>query len=369
MSQYLRRVEEAIRTDRDPYRRAESRALRAQYMARLSRFAEAQGEIDALRQDFGSGQSGRVTCLVMIAEGVLHHYQSFSAVATDRLSRALFLGQAMRDGEVIALAAAWKGFLDFEYSRFESMARTLALAIDSWPPQEHTAKTRVFLVLMLAEMVLGKSEAAQLCFRQAHHHAVADGDQASIDALVFDRASFALSRQRLDWALGQGNPDWIARTRLELESSRNLNKLVSIQTLAEHVVFGLARTDLMLGEFAKAATALEAYVGSKSFRAGHLNDSALRAELAYCHCMAGERARAQHFAALIDIEALRTLDPDERVVLSKMLLALEQAGLDIPGAPSVSEFARDASSDHQEFERRLGEALALLRPRLPESAF
>jgi hypothetical protein len=367
VSQYLQRIEDKIRVERDPYRQAECRALRALYLARLSRFPEAQDGIDELRQDFGVGQSGRVTCLVMIAEGVKQHYESFSAAATDRLSRALFLGQAMRDGEVIALAAAWKGFLDFEYSRFESMARTLALATDSWEPEQHAAKTRVFLVLMLAAMVLGRAEAAQTCFKKAHHHAVADGDQASIDALVFDRASFALSRQRLEWALGKDNAEWVARTRLELESSGNLNKLVNIQTLAEHVTFGLARADWMLGEFSKAAAALEGFVGGKSFRSGHLNDSALRTELAYCHLMAGDKARAQFFAALIDIDELRALDPDERVVLSKMLLALEQAGLDVIGSVSLAEFVQDASSDHQEFEHRLGQALALLQARLPES--
>ncbi len=368
MSQYLKRIEDTIRAERDPYKQAECRALRALYLARLSRFTEAQDGIDGVRQDFGTGQSGRVTCLVMIAEGIKHHYESFSAVATDRLSRALFLGQAMRDGEVIALAAAWKGFLDFEYSRFESMARTLALACDSWEPEHHTAKTRVFLVLMLATMVLGRAEAAQTYFKKAHHHAVADGDQASIEAIVFDRAAFALSRQRLEWALGHDNPDWTAKTRLELESSGNLNKLVNIQTLADHVTFCLARADWMLGEFAKAATALESFVGGKSFRSGHLNDSALRTELAYCHLMAGDKARAQFFAALIDIDELRALDPDERVVLSRMLLALEQAGLEVLGSAFLAEFVQGASSDHQEFERRLGSALAQLQSRLPESA-
>jgi hypothetical protein len=367
MSQYLRRIEDAIRADPDPYRRAESRALRALYLARLSRFTETQDEIDALRQDFGGGQCGRVTCLVMIAEGVKHHYQSFSPVAIDRLNRALFLGQAMRDSEVIALAAAWKGFLDFEYSRFDSTARTLALAIDSWSPGQHTAKTRVFLVLMLAAMVLGKAEATQTYFKKAHHHAVADGDQASIDALVFDRAVFSLSRQRVEWALGKDDPDGIARTRLELESSGNLTKLMNIETMADHVVLGRARADWMLGEFAAAASALEDFVGSKSFRPGQLNDSALRAELAYCHLLAGNTTRAQSCAASIDIDDLRALDPDERLVLSKMLLALEQAGLEFPGAMHRADFARDASNDHQQFERQLGEALAQLQARLPES--
>lgn len=367
MSLYLRRIEDAIHAEPEPFRQAEFRALRALYLARVSRFAEAQDEIDGLRQRFGSGQSGRVTCLLMIAEGVKAHYESFAPTATDRLSRSLFLAQAMRDNEVMALAAAWKGFLDFEYSRFESMARTLLLSADSWSENEHTAKARVFLVLMLCSLVLGRFDAAQIAFKKAHLHAVADGDQASIEALVFDRAAFTLSRQRLEWAMGREDLAWAARTKLELESSSNLNKLVNIYTMADHVVFGLARTDLMLGEFARAAAALEGFVGSKSFPASHLNDSALRTELAYCHLMAGDRARAQSFATLIDLDELRALDPDERVVMTRMLLALDAAGLAVLGATSLADFARDAASDHAEFERRLGEAVAQLQSRLPES--
>lgn len=367
MSQYLKRIEDAIRQEPDPFRRAELRSRRALYLARVSRFGEAQGEIDSLRQDFGNGQSGRVTCLLMIAEGVKAHYESFAAVASDRLGRALFLGQAMRDNEVVAMAAAWKGFLDFEYSRFESMARSLMLSADSWSPEEHTSKTRVFLMLMVASLVLGRVEAAQRYFKVAHSHAIADGDQASIEALVFDKAAHSLSRQRVEWATGVVNPEWAARTKLDLESSKNLNRLVNIDTMVDHVHLALARTEWLIGEFSGAAIALERFVGSKSFPSSHLNDSALRTELAYCHLMSGDHSRAHSFATLIDLDELRALDPDERVVLTKMLLALDGAGLPVLGAATLADFARDAAHDHAEFERRLGEAMALVQSRLPES--
>jgi len=367
MSQYLVRTDRAIHAESDPFRTAELRALRALYLVRASRFQEAQEEIDDIRREFGNGQSGRVTCFLMIAEGVKQHYQSFGAAATDRLSRSLILGQAMRDTEVVALAAAWKGFLDFEYSRFESMSRTLALSGDSWGPDDHTARTRVYLVLMISALVLGELEAAQRYFKCAHYYAVLDGDQASIEALLFDRAAFGLSRQRLEWARGQEDAERLKRIKLELESARNLNQMININILVDHVPLNLARSDLMLGDFAKAASELETFIGIRSFPSSHLNDSALRTELAFCQMMAGDLQRAQGFATLIDVDELSTLDPDERLVLSKMLLALQSREFQVLGAASLADFALRAATELEAYEARLREAVSTLRARLPET--
>ena len=124
MSKLLKSLEDRIAVESSEYVRAELRAKRAACLARIGDFDEARKEIASIRETFGDGRSGRVTVLVMIAEGLVLHFESLSGLAIDRVMRALMLAQAGRDQELIALTSAWKAYFDFERSDFETAARS-----------------------------------------------------------------------------------------------------------------------------------------------------------------------------------------------------------------------------------------------------
>ncbi len=353
MSQLLFRIDAQLAVVTDPYVAAELTSQKAAYLARVGRFAEARLLIGDVRTVFSDGRSGRVTCLLMVAEAMLLHFESISDAAQDRLARALLIAQGIRDPEMICLTAVWKAFVDFEFSRFESMRRALEIARTSASEADHGPQARYALIMMLGAQLLGRREQGRVWFGSAHRHAIAAGDQASIDALIFNQAAFGLARQRINWCRGAVDQDWLNQSRSELGSARNLESMVGISSLVEHVDLALARADTARGEFAAAIDALEAIRSSQAFAAKHSNSSALSLEIGYCYFKLGQSGLARTLVSGLDEGLLDQLDPDERVVLLTMWVSLAEAGLAGVEEGRIRDRLLEATSDYAEYESRL----------------
>jgi hypothetical protein len=353
MSQYLNRIDASLGATNDPFVQGELRSRKAAYLARVGRFDEAKSLIAETRVEFSDGRSGRVTCLLMVAEGAVLHYEQFSEVALDRIARALLLAQAMRDPEIIAVTAAWKAYLDFELSRFESMRLALKLSLESAGESDHTALTRCALLKSLGAEFLGLRDAAKSWFKVAHRHAIADGDQASIDALIFNKAAFALARQRLEWARGRLDVGLLPALKTELQSAKNLCQMVGITSFAGHIELSIARLVVLQGDYVAARDIYSSLHEPSGFKPQQASESAIRIETAYCHFGLGQHELARAAAADIDVRQLKGLDPDEQVValmMWKHLVASFGTAEDLEHAQSLLE---QANEDYERYESRI----------------
>lgn len=362
MSQLLRALDMALAKSRDPFLSAELQARKAAYLARFEEFDEAKRLVAEVRAVFNDGRSGRVTCLLQTAEALILYYESFSEQALDKLSRALLLSQAMREADIMATAAVWKAYLEFELSKFESMARSLIIARDAAEPSDHQVQCRLQMVLMHCAILLGNKQQAQALFHKAHHHAVAAGDRASIEALLFNRAVLGFARQRVEWCFGREDASELKFLKGELNSAKNMQQLIGIIRMQVQGDLDLARLLTVQGEFQQAAASLTKLRDSNGITFRHSNSWLLALEIKYCEWKSGVPQDAQTPLEPLDAQGLDGLDPDERLAAFFMLEQLAAAGLVAQPLAEVQAWHEEARRDVQAYEARMQAAVAPLLP-------
>ena len=353
MSQLLDRIASRLLTERDESVRAELLATRAAYLGRIGLSEDALEVIRAIRQTFNDGRSGRVTCSVLVAEGVIQYHAFNSHSASDKFARALLLAEALKMPDLVGICAAWKAFIDFDLSRFESMQRSLLLIRDLGLEQHHAVQSRVAVTLMTAAILLGRTAAAKKWFHHGHHHAVSDGDLACIDGLLFNRAVFGLARQRVAWALTTFDPQACATIRAELQSARNLQSMAGITTMRGHIDLCTARLDLLEGKPGEATDALERIDGVHQFAGKHLNSTALAIDRLFALSAASRDVNVPAEIGMLDLTALDTLDPDEGLVAMTMLAQLGARYSGLVDTAPLNCGLQDARVDYEKYESQL----------------
>ncbi len=338
MSPLLNRLEAEIRTELDPVQRGKLLARRGGYLARIGRFDDARQQVVDLRREFADARSGAVTSWIMLAEALIHHFENLDVQALDRMARAQLLSLATGDGELAAMSSAWKAHFEFERSRFDAMAQSLQLALTHAGANDHAARSRLAMVLCNAFFLCGERQSAQAWFLSCREHALKEGDQASIEALLYNRAAFSLAWLRSQQCLDQPLGDTLAQVRSELNSARNLQALTGVQALANVVPLCEARASMLEGHYDAAIGQLEALRQSTPFGPYNFNPCLLQLEVAWCRLCAG-RLRPQDAGTAFDwAPDLEVLDLDEQLAAAWMIQQAQRAGG--PGAALDAASAR-----------------------------
>lgn len=324
MSQLLLRIDSALLVEADPQRKAVLLAQKACYWARVGKFNEAKELIDLVRQSFGDGRSGKVTVLVMLAEALRLHFEQLGTGARDRVVRAQFLSQAMKDAELIGLTSAWMGFLNFEASKFDAAARDLQTALDSAASTDHSTHSRCAVVLFNAFAFCGNKDAAQRWFLSGRDHALKEGDQATIDALLHSRAAFGVAWLRAQRCKTEIELESLKLARSEINSARNLQLLTQVTAHSSFIDLADARLHVLESKYVEAALKLRAIREAGPFPAGHFSKRLVDTEIAFCLANAGQIEEAIETIGLSDSVSLDGLDVDDRLVAVWMLRELSR---------------------------------------------
>jgi tetratricopeptide (TPR) repeat protein len=312
------RLAEEISVEVDSERRAELLARYAAHIARIGRFEEAAKTLSELRKVFADGRSGRVTVWMMLSEGLVHLFQEESKQALDRIMRAQVLGSAMKYPAIVALASAWKAHIEQSQSEFPKMASSLKTALDNASDADHDSHTRIALVLFNSFMICGNRTQAQKWFMRAHDRAVKNGDQASIEALIYNRATLGIADLRAEVCLQDVAPDSLSIARSEMESVRNLQPMLTGTIFPHYVELWLARLLVLEGQYAKA---IERFNNARTLAplSEHSVDTNFTdLEVAFCLCSAGDPDAALLAVSKIEKNLLAQLHVDDRLVAAWM---------------------------------------------------
>ena len=357
MSQLLERLQRELAQLDDPVAAAETRARIAANLARLGRFDAARKAIDELRQIFGAGQSGRATVWIMLAEGLIQHYEDLSPTAIDRITRAQVLGVAMGYSTVIALASAWKAHIEFETSNFSAMIGSLSLATQNVGEAEHDAQTRLAIVLSNSFMICGDRVQGQKWFMRGREHAVKNGDQASIEALLYNRVAFTLAWFRV-LNCGSGiTAEELKRLRLEIDSARNLQDLTRITALANHVKLLDARLMILEGRYEDAIFALGAIRTQLPFAQHNFDQLFIDLEIFFCRIQMDESATPGSSLDILVDRRLGDLDIDERIVAAWMRFRIAEVRTDMVDMDVARRQLSGLMTKYQTERAALGAAL------------
>ncbi len=360
MTQFLERIDVQLGAERDDFKLAELLAKKAAYLGRIGKCDEANEIIRFVRQSFNDGRSGRVTCFLLLAEGILLHHAFQNQAALDKFNRASLLAQGSRQTDLIGICAAWKGFIDFDLSRFESMRRSLLSIKDLGLDADHAVQSRLAVTMMTGCLLLGEREYAKKWFHFGHSHAVAEGDLACIDGLLFNRAVFGLARQRVDWCFDRFDPEWARLIRAELSSARNLQNLVGITTMRDHIDLCVARLDLLEGRYQSSAETLSNLRILDRFATKHVNQTALEIDLLFISGSLGQVDDLHSRLNAIDLGEVAALDPDERLVALTQLHRVVQLALDNGRAHDFADELRLAQVEYVAYENQIRDAIQSL---------
>lgn len=322
VSPLMKRLQVLLEAERDPYRRAETSAKIAAYHARTGNFQAARDLISEVRQSFGDGRSGRVTIFLMLAEALVLHFGDLAINAADRVARALLLSKAVRDRELIALTSAWMAYFQFEKSDFEQSLRSIAEAMENATELDHAALSRCSIVLLNEFALCGDLVASQRWFLKGREHALAEGDQASVEALLHSKAVFGVAWLRVERCKAEIDVAVLARARQELASARNLQTLTQIGALKDYIEIADASLSLMEGKFEQGLVKLNSLEASGPFPVRHFNSSVQSIERAYGYAGLGQIDAATQALKEVDLTEITNLDVDDLLVVAWMMREL-----------------------------------------------
>lgn len=316
MAQLLTHIEKLLSSEQDPVGRAVLLARRGIYIARIGQFDEVRSIAIDLRHKFGAGQSARVTVWLMLMEGVLSLYEDISPNAFDRVKRAQFLSLAFKDRELISITSAWKAHLEFENSNFTGMAEALKLAIDTVTEDDKDANARLSMVMADALFLCGDRIQAQSWFMRSRRHAVDSGDQATIEALLYNRAAFSTAWLRCERCFFRDKPGDVSLVRMEVASARNFQQMTNITAFGHLISLCDARLLILESEFEHAIAALEAVRSRGPFASYNFDQDVIDLEISYCLLMLGRPEEALTAFRRVRGNDLGGLDMDDRLVIA-----------------------------------------------------
>lgn len=354
MSQLLQKIDVDLRSASEPAARGKLLARKSAYLARIGRFDEAKALVGELRRDFANSNSSNVTVWIMLTEGLIHYFEKLGIEAHDRIVRAQLLSTAMGDSELAALTSAWRSHLEFERSDFRAMVRSIESAFKFASPENYAAQTRVSMVLSDCHFLCGDRTNGQKWFLRSRDTALREGDQASIEALLYNKAAFSLAWQRAQSCFGPPASDDLSMLRLELASARNLQDMAGINALGHVVHLCEARLLLLEGKYDQGASKLQSIRGAAPYGEYNFNQSLIDLEIAYCNYRLDPTAKRTS-APDWKFDAL---DVDEQMLAAWMMSEIYLGSANIDDA---AEIARILIEKKKSYTESIAELQSMLR--------
>ena len=322
MSKLIRRIDARLRVSKDPQERGVLFARRGIYLARMGLFVEADRIIQYLRRRFPNGSDPKISIWVMMTEGVRDFYSTLNPSAYDRIFRAQLLSLAIGDSHSSALASAWRAHLEFERSDYGALREALENCFSNAKDKDHDALVRAAIILMQAFTLMGDRAQAQGWYMMARNHALAAGDQISLEALVHNRASFGVASLRLKRCSGPLSEPSLRLINGEMDSALGFRAIYSAQALRQLLSLAAARLLIAEDRHGEALMAMVPLTKMGPFAANNFNTDMLNLEIAYCLCMMKELDQAVSYLVQVNDDALLTLDVDDRLVADWMLMEM-----------------------------------------------
>jgi tetratricopeptide (TPR) repeat protein len=296
-SRLLSQLAARIAAASNPVEAACLRAQRGIYLARQGKYDAAEAIVKAVRDEFGARPNAEVMAWVSLVEALIQFYSQPGPNAMDRLRRAHAVSRAMNHPVLVPLCAAWLAHFEFNANRMEPMLQYAVEALRLAQPEHHAALARVSLVIADAFHFAGRFDLAKGWYAAVREHALADGDDAMISAMLHNVAAFRANEVRLADAFGVAMPLEAKRAFMETESTRNYD--VGIGTLSLALLIPLMRAQLLTtaGRFVEALQIFVDVLECDSAENLDRRKACFYADRAWCRLQLG-----QVDAALVDVE-------------------------------------------------------------------
>ncbi|NRF66675.1 hypothetical protein HLB44_06740 [Aquincola sp. S2] len=222
----LSELDKRIRASSDSVSWARDVCRAASHYARQGQVDVALKWMDSVKRHFGKRIDPEVACWLMLGEGMLHFFQVRPGTAHDLFRGAYGLAVAFDAARARPSCAAWMALNEFNDSRFDSMLRFIEEALTLAPEDDHQARARASLVMADAFHFAGTFKKARPWYERARRHATAEGDGATMSALMHNMAAFRTANVRLADAFGDQMPAEAKQASMEAASAFNYDAAV-----------------------------------------------------------------------------------------------------------------------------------------------
>jgi hypothetical protein len=349
----VKRLVALVNESNDPDTRAIHIAKLACYWARVGEFNQAESLRTQLRDTYGSGRNVQVSILIMTLEGLLHFFRSLSPDARDRIARAALLSTSFGQKDLVALTSAWLAHVDFNLCRFESMAASIETCLDNIEYDDGTADCRVSLVLGDAFLFCENPGSSQSWYERARLAYSALGDQASVGAIIYNRAALRATNLRLSSLVSPVDPSDVLAIDTEIRSAMNyqaMARLLSLDHLMRAAQIGM---QLAAAKYEDAAKSIDQLLESGVVPEGSGEHVLLLADLADCRSQLGQLEKAEAAVQATTACSIDDLQPDDRALTYASLAA---ASTSLGRSANALEFQRrsqESLAEHHSLTRRL----------------
>jgi len=313
-SRLLRRLDAAIAAAGSAVDAACLGAERVVVLARRGALDQARVELERVRQCFGRAAHPAVTGWFCLAEGLLSQFADVPGAALDRLQRAHALAGAARLQPLRALTAAWLAHAYYMQGDAAQMVRMLAEALQAAAAEHHAARARACLVAGRACHQTGRGEAARTFYSRAREHAIAEGDDATVSAILHDMACHRVRQVQWTELLEPGAPADARQALLAVDSWTHFDR--GAGTVAQVSVAAMLRAQVLVaqGQFDAALALHEQHLATALAQGMARREASLRADMAWCRHQLGFGEAALTVARDAGVALLGPVDADDRAL-------------------------------------------------------
>ncbi len=362
-SRLLKRLDAEIAAAATAAQGAGLKVKRAVLFARHGHMSQAREELTALHLLAFQHPNPEIAAWLHYAEGLMSYYTDFSSAAQEKVARAQAMAKSADSQELDALCCAW--LAQFAYLRhdLDEMLVQMAACDARASPDCHHARYRLCTVIGLAHDLTGRADLSREWYAKARAHAMADGDDASLSALMYNMAATRTAQVRRD-ALSQG----LVRNSgllLGADSITHYDAAVGGSVLPDLTPVLRAQILTVEGDYEQARVLFEAHLPQTMATGLARWSSSLLADLAWCRVKLGQMEMGLQQACEAESELDGLSDLDDRAATHSRLA---QVYAILGDAAAAARLEARASASWLEFaaqQRLWAEALSRceLRPR------
>jgi hypothetical protein len=370
-SRLLAALEEAIKKATHPIEAQCLRAERAALLARQGQLERAQGVIDELNSQLAwQPHNNLVRGWVALAEGLHGYYSVIGIGGHEQLELAYKLAHDSGPAgtRLRATTAAWlanRAFSDEDAARMVALIRE---ALDTAAPEHRGARARATLVAGYAYHFGGESARAQPWYEASRRHAIADGDEAHLSALMHNQAWMRAAQARMALLFDtETDAQTVNQALIGAESIGHYDAGIGTASLGSLVPMLRAQVLTAQGRWAEALDLFAANFDAALNEGLKRIAPCLLADRAWCEWHEGHADKARALAGAAEQALTLPIDTDDRAMALVRLAQVREALGEETGAARHREESQRLHAQHRDQQQRivalLDEALAGLDPK------
>lgn len=299
-SRLLMRLEAGIRDARTTFDADCLRAERASYLARLGHFDEVRSELAGLHERYDPQPNVEISAWLNLVEGLVIFSNDMGQGASDKFLRSHALSVAAGLVRMRALSAAWLAHMAFLRVDVAAMTRYLGEALGLADKSNRAARARASLVVAQGYHQGGRLDLALPWYSLARGHAIDDGDDAMVSALMHNMAWLRASNLRQEKVLGDCSTGESDHALMSAQSTAHYDLLVGTNNLQANIPILQAKLLASSGQAAEALAIFDENLETAVHEGLGRLQADLIADRAWCRLQLGQMRDAKKDALLAE---------------------------------------------------------------------